>query len=73
MTCDSKNYYLGMSMKRHAYIILLSILLPDIIDLYYLESLAHNGYIYMEIRKENYSFPQAGCLTDDFLKKRPNT
>ena len=40
----------------------------DIIDEYWLTGIAHNGKIYIKIRKGMYVIPQAGIIAHDTLK-----
>jgi hypothetical protein len=44
--------------------------LPEEIILQYnLRDIAHNGYVYLEIRKGMYGLPQAGILANQLLVK----
>ena len=40
------------------------------IDQYNLHQQAHNGFIYLEVRKAIYGLPQAGVLANQLLRKR---
>jgi hypothetical protein len=67
---DVKNYYVGTPIPQYEYMhILISLILQDIIDVYYLQSKVHNGYVYMEIRPGVYSLPPAGYIANDLLQK----
>ena len=65
MCYDIKKIYLVTPLILYEYIkISIEILLEDIIEEYNLETIAHNGYIYCEIRKVIYGLPQAGILAN---------
>jgi hypothetical protein len=69
MTADIKDFYLNTPMKEYEYMrIRVQDIPPDIMKRYNLDSLVHNGYIYVEIRKGMYGLPQAGRLANDKLK-----
>ena len=71
MCCDVKNFYLGTPMSRYEYIkIPISIIPEEIIAEYNLRSIAHNGFVYWEIRKGMYGLPQAGILANKLLQER---
>jgi hypothetical protein len=70
MTGDSKNFYLNTPLDRYEYMRLSLSLLPDeIIQQYNLLAIAHDGYVYIEIRKGMYGLPQAGILASKRLTK----
>jgi hypothetical protein len=50
--------------------VITSLIPQDSIDLYDLDILAHNGRIYIEIRKGIYSLPHAGVIANDLLQER---
>ena len=53
MTVDIKDFYYGTPMEIYEYMaIQLSIIPQEIISQYKLDSIAHNGMVYVEIRKE---------------------
>lgn len=57
-------------MDRYEYMMMhLSILPPEIIQKYNLQSMAHNGKVYMEIRKGMYGLPQTGILAQQQLQR----
>jgi hypothetical protein len=60
MCGDINNFYLGTPMKRYEYMCLpLAILPQEIIDAYKLDNVAHNGTVYVDIRRGMYGLPQA--------------
>jgi hypothetical protein len=66
---DVKNFYLNTPMARFKYMYLLMAQIPDkIIQQYKLNALAHEGWIYVEIRKGMYGLPQAGLLANKLLQ-----
>jgi hypothetical protein len=68
MTIDIKDFYLNNPMSRYEYMrIPLDVIPEDIIEQYGLRELAHNGYVYAEIRKGMYGLPQAGRIANDAL------
>jgi hypothetical protein len=68
MTLDIKDFYLNTPMRRYEYMkILLSTFPANIRKAYNLDAIAHNGYVYLEIRKGMYGLPQAGRLASDEL------
>ena len=68
---DMKNFYLNTPMKRYEYMRLPLNLIPqEIIDRYNLMAIAHDGWVYMEIRKGMYGLPQAGKIANDLLTTR---
>ena len=52
--------------------LLLDIILEEIIIAYNLTNLGHNGWVYIEIRKGMYGFPQAGILANKLLTTQLN-
>jgi hypothetical protein len=71
MCMDVKNFYLNTPMDRFEYMRLPLNLLPDeIIKQYDLQTIATDGWVYVEIRKGMYGLPQAGLLANQLLQKR---
>jgi hypothetical protein len=71
MCMDVKNFYLNTPMERFEYMRLPMAQIPDeIIQQYQLNTLAHDGWIHVEIRKGMYGLPQAGLLANKLLQKR---
>jgi hypothetical protein len=71
MNMDIKKYYLGTPLERYEYVCIPVSMVPDaIMKEYNLHSLAHNGYLYVEVRKGMYDLPQAGLLANILLAKR---
>jgi hypothetical protein len=69
---DLKDFYLGnipMERFKHVRVPLLHMLPDDIMDLYELHDLVHNGHAHVEIRKGMHGSPQAGKLVNDRLQK----
>jgi hypothetical protein len=65
MMMDIKNYYLGTPMPGFEYMkMLLSRFPEEIVQKYNLNSLAVDGWVYIEIRKGMYGLKQAGLLGD---------
>ena len=48
----------------------LDILLLDIVNRYNLLTIARNRYVYIKIKGGIYGLPEAGILTNEFLKTR---
>jgi hypothetical protein len=70
VTTDLKDFYLGTPMERYEYMRIPVHMIPDTtVTSYQLHNLVHNGYIYAEICKGIYGFPQAGKIANDRLKK----
>jgi hypothetical protein len=70
MTIDLKDFYLCSDLTDYEYVRIPRHMLPDnIIDLYNLEPLIVNDYVYAEVRKGMYGLPQAGKLANDALVK----
>jgi hypothetical protein len=70
MVLDIKNFYYGTPMDRFEYMKLPLALIPDeIITQYDLNSIASNGYVYLEIRKGMPGLKQAGRIANERLTK----
>jgi len=70
MTCDIKDFYLNTPMAWCEYMRLpLDLIPPAIVAQYNLATLAHQGWVYIEINKGMYGLPQAGILANDQLTK----
>jgi hypothetical protein len=70
MTTDIKNFYLNTPLDRFEYMRLSMALLPnEIIRQYNLHDIAHDGYVYLKLRKGMYGLPQAGILASKRLTK----
>jgi hypothetical protein len=68
MMMDIKNYYLGTTLSRFEYMkILLSRFPEEIIQKYNLDTLAVDGWVYIEIRKGMYGLKQEGLLVNQLL------
>jgi 4-hydroxy-3-methylbut-2-enyl diphosphate reductase IspH len=60
---------LGTATERYECIRIPLHMIPDnIMELYELHDLVHNGHVYAEIRKGMHGLPQAGRLADDRLQ-----
>jgi hypothetical protein len=72
VTLDIKDFYLNTPMKRYKYMHLKLADIPEeIIEEYKLhEIVTDNSYVYCEIRKGMYGFPQAGLIAQDFLEQQ---
>ena len=71
MTGDLKNFYLGTPLDCYEYIRIPLKLIPQrIIDLYNLEAIAVNGYVWAEVRRGMYGLPQAGILANKLLQAK---
>ena len=71
MGIDVKSFYLCTPMDRYEYMKMHILLFPDHIKKQYsMEASAHNGFVYLEIRKAIYGLPQAGILANKLLRKR---
>jgi len=58
---DIKDFYLNTTMERYKYMAIPLADIPEtIIKQYNLLEKAHNGMVYVEIRKGMYGLPQAG-------------
>ena len=68
--CIDIIFYLGTQLTRYKYIYMYITLIPyNIIQKYNLLLLVINGFIYLEICKVMYGFPQVGRLTNNLLTK----
>ncbi len=68
---DIKDFYLNTPMERPEFMRLkLSDIPNNIIDLYKLHDIAHDGYVFVRIQKGMYGLPQAGIIAQQLLKKR---
>jgi hypothetical protein len=66
-----KNYYLGTPLPRFEYMkMLLSRFPEEIVNKYNLDSLAIDGWVYIEIRKGMYGLNEAGLLANQLLQTR---
>ena len=71
MTIDIKDFYLNTPMECPEFMRLkLSDIPNNIIDLYKLHDIAHDGYVYVRIQKGMYGLPQAGIIAQQLLEKR---
>jgi hypothetical protein len=71
MTGDLKDFYLGTPLDRFEYIRIPIKFIPQvIIDLYNLNDIAFNGFIWAEVRKGMYGLPQAGILANQLLQRK---
>jgi hypothetical protein len=71
MGIDIKNFYLGTPMARYEYMRMPINLIPtEITEAYNLPPFVHNGYVYIEIHRGMYGFPQAGIPAQQLLQKR---
>jgi hypothetical protein len=71
MMMDIKNYYLGTPLPRFEYIkLLLSRFPEEIVQNYNLNTLAFDGWVYIEVRKCMYGLKQAGLLANQLLQTR---
>jgi hypothetical protein len=69
MMMDINNYYLGTPLPRFEYMkMLLSRFSEEIIQKYNLNSLAVDGWVYIETRKGMYGLKQAGLLANQLLQ-----
>jgi hypothetical protein len=69
MMMDIKNYYIGTPLPRFEYMkMLMSCLHEEIIQKYNLNTLAVDGWVYIEIRKGMYGLKQAGLLANQLLQ-----
>ena len=73
MTLDLAKFYLMTLMKDYEYLrIKLKDMPQETIDEYNLHSLAHDGWVCVEIRQGAYGLPQAGVLAHAQLTKHLN-
>eukprot|EP00804_Cyclotella_cryptica_P003478 CCRYP_002117-RA/>CCRYP_002117-RA protein AED:0.47 eAED:0.47 QI:0/-1/0/1/-1/0/1/0/91 len=71
MTIDIKDFSLNTPMERPEFMRLkLSNIPSNIIDLYKLRDIAHDGYVFVHIQKGMYGLPQAGIIAQQLLKQR---
>jgi hypothetical protein len=71
MMMDIKNYYVGAPLPRFEYMrMLLSRFPEEIVEKYNLDTLAVDGWVYIEIRKGMYGLKQAGLLANQLLQTR---
>ena len=67
-TFDIKDFYLNTPMEHYEYMRIPVHQIPQVIfELYNLQELVHNGFVYVEIRKGMYGLPQAGILANQQL------
>jgi hypothetical protein len=68
---DIKKYYLGTPLPHFEYMKMLISRFPDeIIQKYNLNTMAVDGWVYIEIRKGMYGLKQAGLLSNQLLQTR---
>lgn len=73
LTFDIKNFYPGTPMEIYKYMkIKLDTIPTEIIKRYNLEALAHNNFVYIEIRKGMYGLKQTGVLANKNLENLLN-
>jgi len=66
---DVKDFYLNNKLLRYEYMKMALKLIPqEIIDEYNLTSIAHDGFIYIQIEKGMYGLPQAGKIANEELQ-----
>ena len=71
VTFDLKNFYLGTPLPTARYMKMkLDILPEEVIEKYGLRKIAHNGWVYIRIKKGMYGLPEAGILANKLLKQR---
>jgi hypothetical protein len=71
MNMDIKNYYLGTPLGQYEFVRIPVSMVPDeIMEEYNLYEMAHNGYLYVELRTGMYGLPQAGLITNLLRAKR---
>jgi hypothetical protein len=69
MMMDIKNYYIGTPLPRFEYMTMkLSRFSKEKVKKYNLNTLAVDGWVYVEIRKGMYGLKQAGLLTNQLLQ-----
>eukprot|EP00804_Cyclotella_cryptica_P009655 CCRYP_011199-RA/>CCRYP_011199-RA protein AED:0.40 eAED:0.40 QI:0/-1/0/1/-1/1/1/0/244 len=70
MTIDIKDFYLNTPMECPDYMRLkLSDIPSNIIELYHLRDIAHDGYVFVRIQKGMYGLPQAGIIAQKLLEQ----
>ena len=73
LTLDIKNFYLGTPMEEYEYMKIKYDTIPaEIIKQYNLQTLVHNGFVYIEVRKGMYGLKQAGVLANKNLEQLLN-
>ena len=72
MCLDIKNFYLLAPLDQYYEYMKMSLtLFPEwIIEQYKLRMHAHNGFVYLEMRRAVWGLPQAGILTNKPLRRR---
>jgi hypothetical protein len=71
MTGDLKDFYLGTPLDWYEYIRIPLKLIPQCIrNIYNLNTIAVNGYIWAEVRHGMYGLPQAGTLANKLLQAK---
>ena len=71
LTLDLKNFYLNTPLPTARYMrIKLDIIPDEIIKKYNLTTIAHQGWVYVKIKRGMYGLPEAGILANKLLKKR---
>jgi hypothetical protein len=71
MMMDIKNYYIGTPLPWFEYMKMpLSRFPEEIVQMYNLNALAVDGWVYVEIRKGMYGLKQAGLLANQLLQTR---
>jgi hypothetical protein len=71
MMMGINNYYMGTPLPWYEYMrILLSRFPEEIVNKYNINSLAVDGWVYIEIRKGMYGLKQADLLSNQLLQKR---
>jgi hypothetical protein len=70
-TVDLKNFYLNTPLDWSEFVCIKLVDIPqEFIDEYKLNKLAHNSWIYFEMRYGMYGLPQAGILANKLLRDR---
>jgi hypothetical protein len=72
MTVDLKDFFLGTPLKdRFEYLRIPAHVIPDtIMDLYDLQKLVVNGFVYAEVRRGMYGLPQAAIIANKQLQEK---
>ena len=71
MTIDIKDFYLNTQMDRPEFMRLKLSDIPDnIIELYKLSDIAHDGSVYVRIQKEMHGLSQAGKISQELLEQQ---
>lgn len=76
-TFNLKDFYLHTPISEYEYMRIPASIIPEtILDKYNLRPLIHNGFVYVEIRKDMYGLPQAGKIVNnqaiEFVKPHGN-